>query len=348
MDEGGAEQVAYQLTARRFESLEADFRRWCAGGERRRDGLWMLVAFERGVRQAFRHSERLATAAVAAWRAEQPDSSAARLAEAIGIIHPFPVSTEFGDRSGNEAANAVSRTAGQRAWDLLRPAQGSRQAACPAVDAVALQALFLMHADRKVVGRTYRQAANRTPTYVPLHLGMAAHVWRWSSTSPGDYEAFVLVADDRMARAGEGGLYSWIHGPRRLQMLAQAERTMPPSHQSQIRAMTSKHWSRLAASYEARARRWTDSYTIRNDFAGAACLAGDGNRYRALRDELLPYRRWLSFPEAVDICDLRHGYLPPEQRPGAAGQGAQNPSDDAPGKAPVKPWTSDRHQRLRG
>ena len=32
----------------------------------------------------------------------------------------------------------------------------------------------------------------------------------------------------------------------------------------------------------------------------------------------------------------------------SAALSAQNPSDDAPGKAPVKPWTSDRHQRLRG
>jgi len=319
-DEIGAGPVAVALTSHRFDQLEADFAQWCSSGERRRDGQWRLVDFRRGVDRVLRQNRQSDWSGVlTAWRQAFPESVALRLAEATGMTRGYR--TDPSDRAGESPeARLLTRQAGARAWSLLQADVEGAGPVCPAVDEVALRALAMMEVDPATMRAAYDRAIKRSGSYVPLHQVMATHLYRQSG-SWDEHDRFIDASDRRLSEAGESGLFARLHGAATLGRLHRAvkqgaTKTTVPSR-SITTADASAHWNRLASSYSALEARWPRSYSLLNGYAGAACLAGDASRYLPLREKLEPYRRWLAFPEAVDVCDLRTGYLAPDLRPPA-------------------------------
>ena len=230
------------------------------------------------------------------WRRSVKDAVGAELAEVL-LFRAWAWSAR-----GSGYANSVSR----QSWEVFAmrlemAAAGLREIRARAtVNPLWYQLALQLGGDQQMpleeIDKLFDEGVQRFPDYLGIYRArMRMLMPRWGGTV-GELDAFIQAAAD--ARRGT------LDADERYAQLYAAYSSMEEDDLN-IFAAGNADWSRVQAGFERLRRRYPRSDFILNQYAKMACLAGDAEKYGALRPYAMARRSSLAWSEkrSPESCD---------------------------------------------
>jgi len=283
---------------RKFDAIERSLHDSC-GGARDDDGQSELQSFETAFDSQFRAAQSWEAdrAALAQWRAQQPDSLAQALVEAIywrayaaqlrvGSVVALP--REALDLYHEQLGNGRSRLQQVKA----------QAASCPLWHSLNISLLLEGGAHRRAVAGAYLDAVQRFPQDLQIHFAMGRAYSPHGGGSVVQFDQFARRAVFFTRPSEGGGMYArlyWREDGNGSDAITFPDRRSLPE------------WQLVKTGFEDLLQRYPLDAAARNKFASFACRANDRDTYGKLRAQLGERILSEQWPDSwpVEACDRK-------------------------------------------
>jgi hypothetical protein len=283
---------------RNFDAVEKVLRDSCSAG-RAADGQSDLINFEGTFDIYFRSAQSWDAdrSALLQWRAQQPDSLAAALVEAIywrayasqlriGSVTAMP--KEALDLYYEQVSNGTARLQQVKA-------QANR---CPLWHSLNISLLLEGGAHRRTVAGAYLDAVQVFPQDQQIHFAMGRAYSPHGGGSVVQFEQFARRAVFFTRLTDGGGMYArlyWREDGNGADAITFPDRSSLPE------------WPMVKAGFEDVLERYPADLAARNKFASFACRANDRETYGKLRAQLGERIQSQQWPDGwtADACDRK-------------------------------------------